>query len=50
MRIKVRHHCPEWDLLLIGPEDPEWEACLCEAHPNCEECGTAAERANVKED
>lgn len=23
------HYCPEWDHDLIGPEDPQWEACLC---------------------
>jgi hypothetical protein len=23
------HYCPDWDYLLIGPEDPEWGCCLC---------------------
>lgn len=23
------HFCPEWDGLLIGPDDPEWSCCLC---------------------
>lgn len=24
------HRCPEWDFLVIGPDDPEWEYCSCE--------------------
>jgi hypothetical protein len=23
------HACPEWDGLVIGPEDPEFECCEC---------------------
>ena len=23
------HRCPDWDFMLIGPDDPEWESCLC---------------------
>lgn len=38
MKIKVAHYCPEWDYLFIKPQDPEWEVCLCDKHPDCEEC------------
>lgn len=23
------HYCPDWDYMLIGPEDPETECCTC---------------------
>lgn len=23
------HFCPDWDFLLVGPEDPEAQACTC---------------------
>ena len=23
------HYCTEWDFLLIAPDEPEWDACLC---------------------
>lgn len=24
------HFCPEWDFMLVGPDDPERECCLCD--------------------
>ena len=23
------HFCAEWDYMVVGPDDPEWECCLC---------------------
>jgi len=23
------HFCPDWDYMVICPDDPEYEACLC---------------------
>lgn len=23
------HFCPDWDFMVVGPEDPEIEGCLC---------------------
>lgn len=25
------HFCADWDFMLVGPVDPEWECCTCEA-------------------
>lgn len=26
------HFCPDWDFMLVGPNDPESTACLCNIH------------------
>lgn len=25
------HFCPDWDYLVVGPEDPEKEGCSCDS-------------------
>jgi len=27
------HFCPDWDFMLVGPEDPEQEGCTCSKIP-----------------
>lgn len=27
------HYCPDWDYMLIGPDDAECESCLCDHEP-----------------
>lgn len=35
----LKHQCPDWDYMHIGPGDPEIEACLCEGqNTGSEEC------------
>jgi hypothetical protein len=29
-KTKPKHYCPDWDMLLIYPGDPEMAACSCE--------------------
>ena len=29
------HYCTDWDGMLIGPHDPEWDACLCRHPSSC---------------
>jgi len=26
---KGYHFCPDWDGMIVGPNDPEWAMCLC---------------------
>ncbi len=28
------HYCLDWDLLLVGPDMPEKEVCMCKGVPN----------------
>ena len=40
---QMRHACPDWDFLMIGPGDREMEACLCgDAYALRSEVQTAA--------
>ena len=27
--IKFKHHCPDWDFMLIDRHDPEFNSCTC---------------------
>lgn len=30
------HQCPDWDFLVVGPNDPEAQGCLCGNTPSQE--------------
>ena len=33
----MRHACPDWDYLVIGPGDPEMAGCTCDGRPHDED-------------
>ncbi len=37
--LNIKHMCPDWDFMLIGPNDPEWRECFCGGYYEEDLCG-----------